>query len=68
MRYANQLEYFLPSLWITCNIIIGWYRFLSPAGNRLPDTPPGGWHCSAHSAGWLKEQPGSSQDIIYKII
>ena len=55
-----------------CNIIIGWYRFLSPAGTRLPETPPGGWHCSAHSAGWLNgthpEQPGSSQEVLFLLI
>ena len=30
-----------------------WYRFMGPAGDALPLTPPGVDHCGASKAGWL---------------
>jgi hypothetical protein len=31
-----------------------WYRFVEPAGTRMPERPPGEYHCGTHAPGWLE--------------
>ena len=31
----------------------GWYRFTGAAGSRMPEQPPGTFHCGANTPGWL---------------
>ncbi|KAL9987887.1 hypothetical protein ACROYT_G002265 [Oculina patagonica] len=33
---------------------ISWYRFLGPAGDRMPGTCVPSYHCGTHAAGWLR--------------
>ncbi|KAL9987888.1 hypothetical protein ACROYT_G002266 [Oculina patagonica] len=33
---------------------IGWYRFLGPAGDRMPGTCVPSYRCGTHAAGWLR--------------
>ena len=44
-----------------------WYRFVGPAGDSLPLSPPGVDHCGASKAGWLSgwDRPGNP-DSMYK--
>ena len=37
-------------------IFLGYYRFLYPAGEKLPESAPGYMHCGTAGTGWLTEQ------------
>ena len=43
-----------------------WYRFTMPAGTRIPESPPGEWHCGTRHTGWLSgvhpTLPGASNN------
>ena len=32
----------------------GWYRVTGAAGTRIPERPPGVYHCGTHFPGWMR--------------
>ena len=40
---------------------------MEPAGRKIPEQSPGGWHCATHAAGWMNgthpEHPGHSAEV-----
>jgi len=47
------------------NLIAGWYRFVSPAGNLLPTECPGGNYCGTQMPVWMKGTvPPVSEGIV----
>ena len=43
-----------------------WYRFIMPAGTRIPESSPDIWHCGTWHTGWLSgvhpTTPGASNN------
>ena len=32
----------------------GWYRIMAGSSTRIPESPPGKYHCGTFAAGWMK--------------
>ncbi|XP_078061053.1 pancreatic secretory granule membrane major glycoprotein GP2-like [Mustelus asterias] len=42
------------SLMCDGDLLVGWYRFKSSGGWKIPETPVAPRHCSTHRSGWLQ--------------
>ena len=42
-----------------------WYRFVMPAGTRIPESSPGSYHCGTNAPGWLSgSHPTSTAETV----